>query len=578
MPDHVSIIDSTPRVHRSRFLLYLLLAALALYHAWLLRKGAFAWPDEFLYAGSYNAIEKLRGGDWRAALFHINRFGARPGAETLWLIPAVVQVAVAGALHLNPWSRTILHIPTMWNVLVAILLVVAMHRLALWFFDGDESLAAATAATYALLPSSQLWIRHVVPYDIAICLSLFNLYLVVSRPMPADRPHAVRRIVIAFAAVGLMIVLYGLGYYKFAISGLVLGIVLLAVTAWGTMYILRDERLRSPLLAGWIAGFAIAVYPAYYSFPLALLLLIALRGSSWRRPPLTACALFIFGMLDVLFAFEVLCRAGMGGSSYLGNAARLSATVTQGAFEEGYVFLVKYLTMVDGAGGLAMLVMAAAFAIVVVRRRRSLSPRDLVLAQTFAIFALLYVAYGTQAVVLHKMVFSGRFVRMYIPIVVIAAFGAVRIAGPQLRQLILGGALLAAAVSFAMFVRSYAVVDYPVDVLARMQIGFEDIVPQHRIFETARIPEHDASKGRMPGTNFITHANDSRFAIVNFGFFDLEGPDFKLYVPPPRSRLVFRAVHLQCFRPSGFESYTPARRQQFAAAGPCELKIYRLAD
>lgn len=572
---------------RPRLALYVLLAALAIYHAFLLQKGAFAWPDEFYYIDALRTVQALARGDLAEAAHALTGFSARPAANLLWLLPASVHLAFASALHTAPLNRDLVHIANGWNVIVAILVVLALHRLALWFYDGDEWLAAAAAGAYALMPTSHIWVRHVVPYDIALAICTANLYRTVSRPNPPDPPAALRRIVVAATVVVVPAVVYPVAFHFVRSSALPSSVVLFAAALGATVYAARpvvaSAAARSAMLWGAIAGATVAMYPAFYSFPIALIALMALQPDesrliALRRPLLMMCALFAMTLLDVFFFFEVIAR--IGGVSYLASALRVSGMIKQGTFSEGYVFLPRFLTAVDGVGGVAILSLALLYLITtIVRlvRKAQFSSREIALARTFVVFALLYVVYATESVVLHKMTFTGRYVAMYIPITVIGAFASFRHVAGRTRTYAVAAAVMLSAMSFLAFARAYDAVDYPVDVLAKMRISFNDVAAENHIDESAVMYRYNhPSKAMMPGTRFQTHPNDRRFVLVNFGWFPVEGPGFSPYQPPSGAELLFAATHFECFRTSYFEGYTVERRAQFEAAGPCQLKIYRV--
>lgn len=550
-------------------------------------RGALAWPDEHLYNNALSAAAALTRGDMGAACGSLNEWGARPAEHMVRLPAALLQLYLESSWGLPVRSPASLRLATIPNVAFSFLLGVAFYRLAFLTLARDGAAAAVASVAFSGLASNHVWIRHIVPYDSALCMSVFALVLGLRLKVDDAPALGLRSAVALLLPPAVAIGLYPIGFYSYRQAGLGLALhallwIVVAAAAW-MKGMSRALRLGC-VTTGALCGLALATYPAYYSFHFAVPVIVALGGGTDSHTRLTGRRLRVavaIGLVVavVLFSFEVIARCG--GLSYLGGARLLSQTITQGSFEEGYVFLPKYLLALDRPLGGLLLVLAAVFVGQTVwrlARHRALLSQDLPLLRCVLVFSALYVVYATQSVVFQRMTFTGRYGRMYIPFVVLAAVASTRVL-PFFQRLLGWGMIVSvAASSFLLFAREYNRVAYPVNVLHELGIGFEDVAQQNRVYESNIVPNYNLpTKVMTPGAAYVTAPNDRRFVLVNFGWFDLEGHAFSPYTLPPGAQLLFRAPHFQCFRSSGFEAYGTERRKQFRDAA-CQLEVYRVPE
>ncbi len=515
------------RIHLPPRAVLAALVALALYHVSLLGKGALAWPDEHLYEDSLGALRALGRGDVPGFCHALTGWGARPGEAVVRLLPAAAQLAAERLWGWPPLGPRSLRIPASVNVVTSFLLALAFHAVARRFVG--PALAGLATVLFALLTSSQVYVRHLSPYDTSLLLAFVSLALAQGAALvePSGR-HA-------------------------------------------------DRRLA---LAGLAGGCGLAVYPAYYPFPVvvaAYLLFSADPRSVFRfsRASIRRAALFCVAAGSVLLAFEVVAR--IGHRSYLGSARRLSRTITLGSFEEGFVYLPRYLLEVEGAAGALLLALAGTW--LVLALAKGLDRRGKSLARASAIFLALYLVYGAQSAWLHDMAFTGRYVRMYVPALLCCAVAALRHVPPGTARRVVTAALLGTfAITFGLFARDYARLAYPIDVLFAAGIGLEDVVPENRVDETEMIPGFNSPRKELTaGTHLVTLPGDHRYVLVNLGVFTQEGGLRGRYRPPAGAQRIFSAPHFMTFRSSLFEAYPIARRLDLAEH-EYAVEVYRLRD
>ena len=107
------------------------------------------------------------------------------------------------------------------------------------------------------------------------------------------------------------------------------------------------------MLLGLLSMFAFSVYPGFYFFPVIIFSLLFLRpGILFSRKGLQNICNFSAGFLLVMIVFESL--AFVGEHAYTDSLHALAYTVDQGSHSEGFSFLFKYLTEVEGLFGWAL--------------------------------------------------------------------------------------------------------------------------------------------------------------------------------------------------------------------------------
>lgn len=561
------------------------LAIVTLYHVTLLGRGALAFPDEYMsFRSSLQIVDALSKGDLRgAAAGTIGFWGARPAEFLLRAPAAALQRLAERWTSLPPTSPASLPLATAQNVPVSLGLSIIFFHVTRRLL-GNESIAQLAGAAFALLATNHIWVRHLLPYDaaLAVHLAAVGLYLNARIPEAATGPQLKSAILWCAPAV-FTSALYPVVFYRVRELGLPWAMLIL--TCWvffaGRLSSLLPRAVwRSALIAGAVSALALTFYPAYYSFTIAVGLMFAVTGSPTR--PLSAglktvlpTATYASGVLSVVFAFEVIAR--IGGLSYLGAARLMPQTINQGTYEEGFIFLPRYLLATDGVSAVFLVGAAMAGFLVLIWRwsRGTLVPAEIPLLRvTFTLLAL-YLAYGFQSTVLHRMNFTGRYVRMYIPFVVWLAAIALACCPPRARRWIAVAWIGAALTGFVAFWGAYRIAEYPADALYEFGINFDHVVPHQRVYETEIVPSYNLPvAGLTAGSPYQTRPDDRRFVLVNFGWFDLDGTSFTPFEPEPHQRLVMNRPHFQCAVSSRFEGFSERRRAD------CEkhdfrLKVYR---
>src|SRR5262245_32979397 len=169
--------------------LIVLLAAAAIYRLTLVGQGALAFVDETWYFKTVMTLQSLAAGDGHGALRDIASTLGRPGA-TIVRLPVAALQAIPLAFGVAPSNPFSLLIPQVVNVLLSLAILYLVFDICLILSDDVPS-AVVAATVYAALVNTNLYVRHVLPYDWALGVALCALRLSVGGPLTIRRTCAV---------------------------------------------------------------------------------------------------------------------------------------------------------------------------------------------------------------------------------------------------------------------------------------------------------------------------------------------------------------------------------------------------
>jgi len=547
------------------------LFAMALYHATLLGQGALAFPDEHLYGNALDAAQAMSRGDFREAAAALSGWGSRP-AEYLSRLPAAfIQLAAQRRTGLSPLSPESLPIVTAQNVLVAFLLGLTFFRLSQKLLSPGAAILATVA--FSSLTVNHVWVRHVVPYDIALLAHLVALRMSLELPADPPTPGFLRRALVAGGLACFLAVSYPLAFHLHRSLGFPVATGILLGICGLVFWLGRREPIgtfRVAVRAGLVSGLALALYPAYYSFVPALGIMILCSGRVDRVLSVSMASVrngvfFAAGAALVVSTFEVLAR--LGDVSYLGGARLLASTITQGNFDEGFGFLVKWLWALDGPTAIWVFPASLLGTFLLIFRWSTKSTEGSAVARICLILGALYSVYAFQSVVLQRMVFTGRYARIYIPVMLwLAAYGLSRISHSRLRT---AAFVCAGTISFGGFIQfavAYREVGYPADALYSLKIGYEDVVGENIRHEFAILPNYNLPvKAVTAAAPYVTVPNDQRYVLFNFALPSLEAPALPAPKRPGPTTLLYDALHFCSFASTAWEGYPAAKRSELVS-------------
>ena len=411
-------VQPTVNSHRSKFRgsgpagptfwLAVLLIGLSGYRFSLIGSGHFYTGDEYRYLAAEALVDDFESGAYRTGIGHLFEpyvFG-RPGFVLVSVIPAIAQRVVGTLAAIERGTLPYYDAVAAFNTLVTLGITLCLFALARrWTGNGWYALLITTV--HSLLVCANVWIRHLVPYYESLLLFLPALLALTSIPQ----------------------------------------------TSTGT--------IRRVVAGGVLSALGFACYPGYYAFVAINAVVVP---AVMRRHRIAAGGLFAASAAAVLAGFEVLAR--WTDVSYFKNlldrSQEFARLIKVGLCDEGYVFAWRFLRDVEGAAGVALLILFAGFVAMVVWRPKAALPGSARVAILAAIGC--YLAYATQAVLRHRTVFYGRILAMYLPFVACGAgLALMHIRRPKLRVISVCAMLLASGWSFASFARWYGGVEYPAD-------------------------------------------------------------------------------------------------------------------
>lgn len=395
---------------RPKAILIVVLALLATYRVLLIGSGQLYWQDEYRYLHAVHFMDELSKGNLTAGLQWI--FGstfdvaARPGFMLLATIPVLLQGLAHHLLGVQPSDAMFYRIPAAFNVAVSLGIAILFYRI-IFLLSGDHALAVLGVVIHGLLVNTNLYVRHLFPYDWALLILLAALNVILTPGMARDTP-----------------------------------------------------RLQA-ILAGLLAGIGMTTYTPYS--PLIVILvagLIVAQGGRWRY-----VSTFALAILSVVVVWEIIAR--MGGFSYVGRLSEFvvdAFVVTVVDVKKSFggpIFLPFYSLKVEGIAGAVLLLLFAYFWVGAVRGMFGWMEVTIIGAAT-----ALYLSYGLAAMFSHNyLFFFGRILHMYFPFVVLGAVLAIKLfPGPKLQRGVAVAMVLMAVVSFVPTAAEALAIHYPRDV------------------------------------------------------------------------------------------------------------------
>lgn len=369
----------------------------------LINKGYFYFQDELRYRYSLAFVREIGNLNFREAgrqLFEFNLY-ARPGLVLINIPVVLIQVVLLVLTGLKTETPTSLLIFKVVQVMVSL----GISWLVFWLSRRwlKSFLAAFTVlVVYGLLMNTNLYLRHIVPYEIVLAGYLLLLTWVVKN------------------------------YQK--ISG---------------------EKLAT------LSGFGVAglhtVYPTYYSLGLITGWLVTfLPGKKWWRRGLIFTASFIL----ILALVELAAR--IYGKSYFADMVFTTTRVVVGSPEETFIFLWRYLAEVEGLIGKILIGLGGGFVVHLMIAHRKYS-RELALIMSGVISA--YLIHAVSGPLAGK-VYYGRMMHMFYPFLVIGSVAMVeQLTKKLLKQMVYLGLVIVAIYSFARWYVAFLPLEYPRDIL-----------------------------------------------------------------------------------------------------------------
>ena len=171
--------------------------------------GAMTFPDEARYYASYDAIDGLfpiSHGGFDSFNANIQQTQGRPGDALLRVVPAGIQLQLEKMTGISHHSQGSLLIPVVFNYFILLWSLYLFYRIAQLLLH-HQSAALLSTLVYACLVNTNLYIRHVLPYDTGM-LCVFGTFFLVLRMKAQPQRRTVRAVFAIGALAGLAFAVY----------------------------------------------------------------------------------------------------------------------------------------------------------------------------------------------------------------------------------------------------------------------------------------------------------------------------------------------------------------------------------
>ncbi len=276
-----------------KWILLILLSVIFLFRLTLLNQGYFHFQDELRYRYTWTFLKSLSDFNFRHAFEQLFQFKlyARPLLVIANIPTAIVQVFLLFLTGIKTESPTSLWIVKLFQVIYSAGISYFVY-LFINKYSKSRLLGLAGLIVFSFLLNTNLYIRHIVPYDLVLLINLWMLWRVVNT---------------------------------------------------------KSVTYVNSVVYGALVAAAYLIYPTYYQFGLIIgLMLTFINKRGWLKRGLS----FGFGGMTVLLLTEL--GSNLYNLSYLKDTQFLSTRVVLGSPEESFVFLWRYLSQVEGLIGIAL--------------------------------------------------------------------------------------------------------------------------------------------------------------------------------------------------------------------------------
>lgn len=433
--------------HQLNYLLITIIVVITVIKLDLIGTGFLAFPDELRYCQSGIALQHLSELKIIAAITDIFSTQGRPADAVIKIIPNAIQYVTANMYRLNYYESINSYPLFIFNFIIYCFILFIHFKLS-YLLLKDTFLALISVLLYSTLTNSYFYIRHALPYDMSLLIFYVAIY---------------------------KIVLYT-----------------------------EDDSLsnKKSLLLGIFSCLGFLVYPGYFPLLIVGLFILFCNNLSKQNFFSKICYAnyYILGGSLFLFIFEKIGR--LVGKSYILDAKGLSTTITQGSFEESFVYIIKYLWGVEGVTGIILLIGLSIFFITMVYQFKNKTFKQFSLISLLGISLLgMYLAYAFAGYFLHKVVFYGRLLHQYLPFICIFSIYAIN--GLSLKitrknQLILCAISIIFIVNYALNIKNLSSVTYPRDI-------YWQLIKANNSNDAENILEYDDRWPVMPKGKEIIH-------------------------------------------------------------------------
>jgi hypothetical protein len=478
----------------------------------LIGTGFLAFPDEFRYAFSRQALRDLSELKIRPAINDIFSTQARPADVILKTIPNAIQFVTAKIFKLNYYESNNSYPLFIFNFFIYCFILIVHFKFSKLVLK-DSFLALISVVLFSSLTNSYLYLRHALAFD----TSLLIFYLIIYRTVKYTEED-------------------GLSF-------------------------------RKCFLLGFFSFFGYLVYPGYFPLFIVGLFLIFFNNLTKKDfiKKIYYSGYYFFGGIFCLIIFEIMSR--LGGRSYILDALIASRVVTQGSSEESFTFIIKYLFAVEGLTGIILIISLTLFCFIILNQIISKTFRQHSLIMLLGIVIIgLFLAYAGVGYFLSNLILMGRSLHQYFPFICIFSLFSINkilIKITSKNELILFIISIVFMINFGVNFIHYNSFSYPRDIAWKLSktINLEDI---------ENVCEYDDSWSVMPSKNEYT--NSDIHTIINSQFHNIlvtnccyiypvnDLTKYHLFYPKDNYTLMESKPHFINFKPYQYEGYSIVER------------------
>ena len=338
---------------------------LSFYKLNLLGSGFLAFPDEFRYTYSGMALKDFSELDLITGIGKIFSTDGRPGDAIIKIIPYAIQFLTGKMLGIDFYDSRNSFPLFIFNFLTYAGILFLTYRIANHILKNNY-FALLSVLIYSSLTNSHIYLRHALPYDTSLVIFLYAIYKIIIN---------IERYKPSFISI------FTLGLFCF---------------------------------------FGYLVYPGYillYMTSILILIFYKINIKTLRRK-FIHLIYFSLGSLSCLILFEILSR--IAKNSYIKTTLSLSSTITQGSFDESFVFIFKYLIEVEKINGILLMIGLALtlFLIIKILIKKEYSNNSIIVILFFTL-TFLYSLYAGYGYFFSKVVLYGRLLHQFFPFICI---------------------------------------------------------------------------------------------------------------------------------------------------------------
>ncbi len=499
--------------------LYCLIILVNTYKIILINSGFLTEPDERRYLMSWRLLNKLLHGDFTTAIQAVFSANGRPGSIILHTIPAGFQFITAKIFGLELLESQNAAPVFLYNFFINILILFFLYKILKYLYQ-DKTIALFGVLFYSVLVNNFSYLRHIYPYNEALLIFLYLIYRLLKQHYQN---------------------------YKLLLS--------------------------KAFLFGMISFGGILIYPAYYLSFLAVYLFfnfLLIKQKIEINQIIKLNLGYITGSLLLLFATEFLSR--LGHHSYINNVILLSKTVTQGSFNETYIFIFKYLWQVEHWTGLLLIIGLTTAGIMVFKTKKCKTDNKYLIFSIFISFLIPYLYYVSNGYFGHKVVMYGRILHQFIIPAIVISLWPLDLIKKQKRKFIIIALSLLISIQFYFQIQNYLQIGYPRDVYWHYLKNY----PRSQIKE---ITEYKNAWSNLPqklDSIYINHDKKDTITIVNGQYFYPVNSYklYKKYSPEKNKTLIYQKPHFINYKAYQFEGYDQKARNILDSL-QLKIKIYK---